>query len=202
MKAIKSLVLIAFLQISFQTLSQNTQSEVSYSVLKATEPFKIDGKLDEEIWSKADRGGGFFQSYPTDNQPAIDSTQFMITYDDQFIYIGIICYDYLEGKPITNTLRRDFNWPRNDNISFYIDPYNDKSNGFTFQVTPDNVQREGLVVLGGDVQDDWDNKWYSAVDKFENGWTVEMAVPFKSIRYNSVPNWNIQFIRNNQKRNE
>lgn len=202
MKAIKNLFLIALLQVSFQTFSQNTQSQVKYSVQKSTVDLSIDGVLDEAIWSKADKGGGFYQSYPTDNLPAIDSTQFMITYDDQFIYIAVLCYDYLAGDPITNTLRRDFNWPRNDNISFYIDPYNDKSNGFTFQVTPDNVQREGLVVLGGDVQDDWDNKWYSGVSKFEHGWSVEMAIPFKSIRYNSVPDWNIQFIRNNQKRNE
>ena len=202
MEIIKCLFLIILLQISYRVLSQNYQSVSSYSVIRSEEGIEVDGVLDEEVWSQAEKGGGFFQSYPSDNLPAIDSTQFMVTYDDQFIYVGIICYDYLEGKPITNTLRRDFVWPRNDNISFYIDPYNDKSNGFTFQVTPDNVQREGLVVLGGNVQDDWDNKWYSGVSKFENGWTAEMAIPFKSIRYNSVPYWNIQLIRNNQKRNE
>ncbi len=162
----------------------------------------MDGVLDEDFWTNAPRGGGFFQSYPNDNVLAKDSTQFMLSYDDHFLYVGIICYDYLKGKPINNTLRRDFSWITNDNISFYVDPYNDKSNGFTFQVTPDNVQREGLVILGGDVQDDWDNKWYSATSKFENGWTAEMAIPFKSIRYNNASDWNIQFIRNNQKGNE
>lgn len=202
MKTTKRLLLTASLLISFFSFSQNIQSAVEYPIVRAMGDIDIDGELDEEIWSKASRGGGFFQSYPTDTEPALDSTQFMVTYDEQFIYVGIICYDYLDGKPITNTLRRDFSWINNDNVSFYIDPYNDKSNGFTFQVTPDNVQREGLVVLGGDVQDDWDNKWYSGVSKFEHGWTAEMAIPFKSIRYNSVPNWNIQLIRNNQKRNE
>ncbi len=184
------------------TFSQNLPIGAEYAIEKTEDAIKIDGVLDEPVWKTLPKGGGFYQLFPTDNQPAQDSTQFMITYNDQFIYVATICYDYLLGKPITNTLKRDFMWIINDNISFYIDPYNDKSNGFTFQVTPDNVQREGLVVLGGEVQDDWDNKWFSEVSKGKNVWYVEMAIPYKSIRYNSVSEWNIQFIRNNQKRNE
>ncbi len=201
MSKINKLHVLLFL-ISLNVLAQNEQGAVSYPIIKSDTPIKMDGVLDEDVWQNASKGGGFFQSYPTDDQPAQDSTQFMIAYDDQFVYVGVICYDYTPGDPITNTLRRDFSWIQNDNVSIYIDPYNDKSNGFTFQVTPDNVQREGLVVLGGDVQDDWDNKWYSGVSKGQNVWYAEMAIPFKSIRYNSVPQWNIQFIRNNQKSNE
>ncbi|MCP4458214.1 MAG: carbohydrate binding family 9 domain-containing protein [Cytophagales bacterium] len=188
--------------LSINLHSQNPQGSTIYEFKKTHNTLIIDGVLDDEVWQDVDRAGGFFQTYPSDDSPAMDSTQFMITYSDEFIYVGIICYDYLPGSPITNTLKRDFSWIRNDNISLYIDPYNDRSNGFTFQVTPDNVQREGLVILGGQVQDDWDNKWYSAVSHEENYWSVEMAIPFKSIRFNSIPEWNIQFIRNNQKRNE
>ena len=195
-------LLFLLLLVSVVSVAQNEQGVSSYTIIKSNSLIKVDGILDEEVWQTAPKGGGFFQTYPTDTQPALDSTQFMVTYDDQFIYVGVICYDYMAGDPITNTLRRDFEWILNDNISFYIDPYNDKSNGFTFQVTPNNVQREGLVVLGGDVQDDWDNKWYSGVSKGKNRWYAEMAIPFKSIRYNSIPEWNIQLIRNNQKRNE
>lgn len=195
--------LVVFICVLLRTAySQNVQDVAGYNITRSNEPITIDGVLDEGVWQTSAKGGGFYQTFPTDNTPALDSTQFMITYDDQFIYVGIICYDYLPGKPITNTLKRDFQWQRNDNISFYIDPYDDKTNGFTFQVTPDNVQREGLVVLGGEVQDDWDNKWYSEVSKGNGVWYVEMAIPYKSIRYNSVPKWNIQFIRNNQRRNE
>jgi hypothetical protein len=194
--------LIIGLALINQTFAQNQPTNISHSIRRATDIIVIDGVLDEESWQNANRGGGFFQSFPTDNTPAIDSTQFMLTYDDVALYVGVICYDYKAGDPITTTLRRDFSWSRNDNISFYIDPYNDKSNGFAFQVTPDNVQREGLVILGGQVQDDWDNKWYSAVTKGENVWYAEMAIPFKSFRYNNTSNWNIQLIRNNQKRNE
>lgn len=198
---VSSLFFLSFFIYHF-SFAQNNPGKVSYEITESENAIVIDGVLDDIVWQKAPKGGGFYQSFPTDDEPAVDSTEFMIAYNDQYIYIAAICYDYLPGKPIANTLNRDFSWIINDNISFYIDPYNDKSNGFTFQVTPDNAQREGLVVLGGDVQDDWDNKWYSAVSKIKNAWTVEMAIPYKSIRYNSVPEWNIQFIRNNQKRNE
>ncbi len=197
-----SKVLFIFFLVSINGFAQNEQGISSHDIIRTQSPIKVDGILDEEAWQVAPKGGGFYQSYPTDNQPALDSTQFMILYDNQFIYVGVICYNHSPGDPITNTLRRDFSWIQNDNISIYIDPYNDKSNGFTFQVTPDNVQREGLVILGGEVQDDWDNKWFSSVSKGKNSWYVEMAIPFKSIRYNNVSQWNIQFIRNNQKSNE
>ena len=187
---------------SYQSFSQNKIGEASYLLQKTHEKITIDGKLNEMIWKKVPKGGGFYQFFPTDSQPAKDSTQFMITYNEDFIYVAIICYDSLPGKPITNSLKRDFIWPSNDNVSFYVDPYDDKSNGFTFQITPYNTQREGLAILGGEIQSDWDNKWWSEVSIEKDRWIVEMAIPFKSFRYNSIKKWNIQFLRNNQKRNE
>lgn len=201
MKISRYLVLFLFIT-HYTSYSQNFAENTSYRIVKAKGAITLDGQVNEEDWLAADVGRNFYQNFPTDTDPAIDSTVFRITYDDKFIYIGVICYDPLEGEPIVTTLRRDFNWSRNDNVGIYIDPYNDRSNGFSFQVTPNNVQREGLVLLDGRVQDDWDNKWYSEVFKGDGFWSVEMAIPFKSIRYNNVPNWNIQVLRNNQKRNE
>lgn len=186
----------------FSIQAQNEPDQVSYS-LKRTDGFiELDGRLDDAIWQTLPKGGGFVQTFPTDDQLAKDSTQFMITYTDNSIVIGIICYDFLDGNYVSTTLRRDFDWGNNDNVSVYIDPYNDKTNGFSFQVTPNNVQREGLVLLGGDVRDDWDNQWYSAVHQGTGFWSAELSIPFKTIRYNNVSQWNIQILRNNLKRNE
>lgn len=197
-----SLFLLLLLSFSFSSFAQNNPGEVSYAVSAADSPIVIDGVLDEEIWKNTPKGGGFYQSFPSDDQLAKDSTQFMISYTDKSIVFGIICYNSLPGKYISTTLKRDFDWSANDNVAVYIDPYNDKTNGFTFQVTPNNVQREGLVLLGGDVKDDWDNKWTSAVYQGEGFWSVEISIPFKSIRFNNVSQWNLQILRNNLKRNE
>lgn len=183
-------------------MAQNRPDQVDYYIEPTDEFVRLDGRLDEAIWQKLPRASGFYQTFPTDNQPAQDSTQFMITYTNKDIIIGVICYDYLDGDYISTTRRRDFDWSNNDNVAIYIDPYNDKTNGFSFQVTPNNVQREGLVLLGGSVKDDWDNKWYSEVYHGQNFWSAEISIPFKTIRYNNSSQWNIQVLRNNLKRNE
>ncbi|MEP0987911.1 DUF5916 domain-containing protein [Ekhidna sp.] len=202
MNRIKRILTLFFLLVSVWSWGQNLPDQVDYFIESTDEFIQLDGKLDEPVWKKLPKAGGFYQTFPTDDQPALDSTQFMITYTDKAIIIGVICYDYLDGDYISTTRRRDFGWSNNDNVGVYLDPYNDKTNGFSFQVTPNNVQREGLVLLGGDVRDDWDNKWFSAVYKGDNFWSVEISIPFKTIRYNNVNQWNLQVLRNNLKRNE
>lgn len=202
MNRIKKTSILFFFLASVYGMAQNRPDEVDYYIESTDEYIQLDGKLDESVWQKLPRGSGFYQTFPTDNQPALDSTQFMITYTDKSILIGVICYDYIDGDYISTTRRRDFDWSSNDNVAIYIDPYNDKTNGFSFQVTPNNVQREGLVLLGGSVRDDWDNKWFSEVYQGDNFWSTEISIPFKTIRYNNVKQWNMQILRNNQKRNE
>src|SRR6185503_18618961 len=96
------------------------------------------------------------------------------------------CYDGLVGKYVVTSLKRDFASSRSDVFSVNIDPYNDQSNGFYFAVSPYVVQLEGLIQNGGSLgfSTDWDNKWYSETRFFNGGYYVEMAIPFKSIRYN------------------
>ena len=182
-------------------ISQNLAESTSYSIQRATQPIVVDGKLDEAVWESLPSGSGFTQNFPSDSTAPYFPTEFKFTYDDQFIYVALICFEG-EGKPISQSLRRDFMWFQNDNAGLYLDPFDDKTNGFTFQVTPYNVQREGLVTLGGEVSDDWDNKWFSATQILEDRWVAEMAIPFKSIRYNSIPAWGLQLIRNNRRQNE
>ncbi|WP_420315933.1 DUF5916 domain-containing protein [Ekhidna sp.] len=202
MNRTKSTFILIFLLACVRGVSQNLPDQVEYNIQATDELIRLDGRLDERIWQILPKAGGFYQTFPSDDKPALDSTQFMITYTDKAIIIGVICYDYLDGDYISTTRRRDFGWSNNDNVAIYIDPYNDKTNGFSFQVTPNNVQREGLVLLGGDVRDDWDNKWFSAVYQEKDFWSVEISIPFKTIRYNNVDQWNIQVLRNNLKQNE
>ena len=181
---------------------QNKPNETSIKINRAVDPIAIDGKLTEKTWQIANRGGTFSQIFPTDSLPPADTSYFMLSYDDEFIYVALVQYDGEDQNYISQSLRRDFSWSNNDNISIYLDPFNDKTNGFAFQITPYNVQREGLVTIGGEVSDDWDNKWYSATSIKEGYWIAELAIPFKSIRYNSTPTWRMQVLRNNLKKNE
>lgn len=180
--------------------AQNIPGEATISISAAIDPVSLDGVLDEASWQAADVATDFYQNFPVDDQPATSTVEVRTTFDQKFLYFGIICYDPTGGPYIVESLKRDFNWPATENISIYIDPFDDKTNGFTFALSPYNVQREGLISSGVDISDNWDNKWYSEVIISEHQWVAEIAIPFKTLRYKeNLTNWNIQFIRNDLK---
>ena len=128
-----------------------------------------------------------------------------VTFDDQYLYVSFVCMDY-NTPDLINSLRRDFDYPLNDNVGVNIGPYNDGLNGFFFAVTPAGVQREGIISGGGAGTDAfnsfWDNKWYSIVVRYDDRWIAEFAIPWKSFRYKDGLNeWNILFDRSDKKRN-
>jgi hypothetical protein len=183
--------------------SQNPRG-TAYHAARAVDNIYLDGKLTEQSWKRAQRGEGFFMSKPYDSVPPSNNTYFYITFDDNFLYIAFECEDD-GGEPVVQSLRRDFEFRFNDNVGFYFDPYNDYTNGFYFNITPYGVQREGLMANGGaspeDFSEFWDNKWYSAVERDTHRWIAELAIPFKSIRYNRSE-WNFNVLRNDLERNQ
>lgn len=174
-------------------------------IRKATGKIKLDGELDEPDWQTATKAERFFQQFPFDSAFAVDRTVARATFDDTYLYISAVCYDELDGEYIVASLKRDFSINNTDAFAVFIDPFNDKLNGFSFAVSPLGVQREGLVQDGGGfgVTTSWDNRWFSEVKRFGDRWQVEMAIPFKTLRYNQDQReWRINFARQDYKRNE
>lgn len=184
--------------------SQN-QPGTEYHIKKAKGEIVLDGIIDEEDWKRAQVADNWFLNFPVDTAKADFQTEARVTFNDEFLYVSFICEDD-ESPDLINSLRRDFDYPLNDNVGFVIGPYNDFLNGFFFVVTPAGVQMEGIVTGGGASDDSynvfWDNKWYSKVIREPNRWAVEMAIPFKSFRYkDGLREWNIAFDRQDKKRN-
>ncbi len=175
-----------------------------HQVARAADKIQLDGELLEQAWKNATVGDGFFMSKPYDSVPPLNKTTFRITFDEQFLYVAFECQDD-GGAPIVQSLRRDFDFQGNDNVGIYIEPYNDYTNGFYFNITPYNVQREGLMVNGGGSFEDYssflDNKWYSFVKRYDGYWIAELAIPLKSIRYNAQE-WHFNVLRNDVERNQ
>jgi hypothetical protein len=185
--------------------SQVKTAVPSIAIHKTTDKITIDGELTETAWTLAERIDGFKQMFPSDTSFAKTQTLVRVCYDDNYLYVSAICYDELNGKNIVQSLKRDFSYPVNDAFAVYIDCLNDQTNGFSFGVNPLGVQREGLISNGGGqgVTTIWDNKWTSEVKIGAGSWVVEMAIPFKSLRFKSgVATWRINFSRNDLKRNE
>lgn len=181
-----------------------SQESYALSIRKSPSPIRLDGLLDEEAWQQANVAKDFFQNFPFDTSFSVMKTEAMVCFDDQFLYIGAKVYQKREDY-IVSSLKRDFEGGTSDEFNVNIDPFNDKLNGFHFAVSPYNVQREGLIDNGANVNSDWDNKWYSQVSNGDDFWTLEMAIPFKTLRYknNSAGNtWRINFMRVALKENE
>lgn len=177
----------------------------SLKIQKTSEEIEIDGVLKEAVWAKCAIATDFVQSFPSDTSFALTKTEVKVTYDDEYLYIAAICYDELEGDYVIQSLKRDFSYPISDAFAVFIDPFNDKTNGFSFAVNPLGVQREGLLQNGGGfgVTTIWDNKWFSAVKIEDKKWVVEMKIPFKTLRFKEgIETWGINFSRNDLKRNE
>ena len=177
----------------------------SLHIKKATGEITLDGKLDEPDWQVADVAKDWFTNYPVDTVLAPFQTEARVTFDDQFFYVSFVCYDD-DTPDLINSLRRDFEYPLNDNVGVNLGTFNDGLNGFFFNVTPAGVQRDGTISgggVGGEAFNPiWDNKWYSKVVRYPDRWIGEAAIPWKSFRYKSgVKEWNIAFDRSDKKRN-
>jgi hypothetical protein len=163
----------------------------------------IDGRLEEEVWSKAERTTSFHRITPIDTGYARAQTEVSIAYDDEFIYMGIVCHDPMPGKRPAESYRRDWNFGSNDNFFAAIDTYNDQTNGFAFGVNCVGGQWDGIQSDGGKVENNWDGKWYSAVQGYEDSWVAEFKIPFRTIRYREGDaEWGINFSRLDLKTNE
>lgn len=165
----------------------------------------IDGIIEEETWLKAEKAGDFWQNFPYDTSLAEVKTEVMVAYDKDNLYIAAICYDSIPHKYVIQSLKRDFSYPISDAFVATIDPFSDQQNGFSFGMNPYGVQREGLVSNGGGqgVTTIWDNKWYGETKRYKNKWTIEMQIPFKSIRFKDhLKQWRINFSRNDLNLNE
>ncbi len=193
------------LLLGFFSIPAQEPATLSLNIKKATDRIRLDGVLTEQSWRDADVAANFFQNFPADTSFAETKTEVRMTFDNDFIYIGAICYDDIEGDYVIQSLKRDFSYPISDAFAVFIDPFYDKQNGFSFAVNPLGVQREGLLQGGGGfgVTTSWDNKWFVEVTRQTGKWIVEMAIPFKTIRYSEDQAvWGINFGRNDLKRNE
>jgi len=166
----------------------------------------LDGHLDDMAWKNVPVAKDFQMKYPVDNSPANSETEVRIFYTEKALYIGAICRDTSHGNYIVQSLKRDFCFEENDAFSVILDPFGDAVSGYSFTVNPYGAQSDGIVDLGGlkGVTKNWDTVWNAEVfrNKSENWWSLEIEIPFNSLRFNKSQSWRINFARNDLRRNE
>lgn len=197
------LILISISGILYAQSEPVNRAAYRLTAIQTDQVIKIDGLLDEEIWSEAETTTPFFRITPIDTGYARAQTEVMVSYDEEFIYMGITCYDPTPGKRPAESYRRDWSFNKNDNFFAAIDTYNDQTNGFAFGVNAVGAQWDGMQSDGGSVSLEWDGKWYSAVKNYKDKWVAEFKIPFRTIRYHEGDTeWGINFSRLDLKTNE
>lgn len=181
---------------SFVALAQKKNAAYRYHIKRAPSPIKIDGLLDEAGWQSADTAADFYLVLPMDTSFAHVKTVVRMAYDNDNFYVSAVCYTPNKGYMV-ESLKRDFNFTKNDNFIFFMDPFDARTDGFSFGANAAGAQWDGTMYEGGKVDLSWDNKWYSTVKNYPDKWVFEAAIPFKSIRYKKgIREWGINFSRN------
>ncbi len=159
--------------------------------IKAQGMIKVDGKLDDPAWQQAKVAKDFVTTSPTFGNTAFQPTEVKILYDDQAIYVGAYLYDSQPDSILREMGERDQTRSVNaDYFAIGFDTYNDDQNAFIFYVTAANVQAD--IRFSNEGQDDsWNAVWFSKVNIVEDGWIVEMAIPYASLRFpeKEVQDW-------------
>lgn len=193
-KTVPPLLLITL--ITFSVIAQKKNAQYQYHLHKTLSEVKVDGSEDDLAWKASEVATDFYMVLPMDTSYAKVKTEVRMTYDDKHLYLLATCFHSLPGPYMVESLRRDFNFGKNDNFLLFIDPFDDQTNGFSFGGNAAGAQWDGTMYEGGKVDLSWDNKWLSEVKTYEDRWVFEAAIPFRSIRYKKgIKEWGINFSR-------
>ena len=191
---------------------------------------KLDGLVDEDLWSEIEPATGFVQQNPDEGAPSTERTEIRIGFDDSNLYFGIICFDSQPENIVVTQNRRDGSLIDTDSIQILIDTYNDGQNAFVFGTSPTGIEFDAQVTKAGQTRGtgggparaggaggggaqragaaafnlNWDAVWKVRSQVTDRGWESEIAIPFRTLRYRpgAGQTWGLNLSRNLRRRNE
>jgi len=205
--AIKRLFFVPLMVVMFLYGFSQTRS---MPAVKTDRPPKIDGALDDAAWQTAPVATDFIQNFPKPGELATVKTEVRILYDNSSIYIGVLLYDDPHFIRKQLTARDEEQQSDVDYFSIFFDTYNDNQNGFQFLVTSANVQTDAKLSpsFSGEFNEfgdkTWDAVWESQTKMTDKGWSLEIRIPYFSLRFSKkdVQDWGIQLMRFTRRNNE
>jgi hypothetical protein len=201
----------------------------SVRAMKTPEAPLVDGLVTEEFWSAIAPAGGFIQRNPDEAQPATERTEVRFAFDEDNLYIGIICFDSQPNEIVLTQNRRDGELENTDSVQILLDTFGDRQMGVIFGTTPTGIEFDAQVSKAGQSRGDggpprsgggggggaqqggaasmnlnWDAVWSVQSQITERGWESEMSIPFSTLRYQPGEDlsWGMNIVRNLRRRNE
>src|SRR5687767_2712991 len=185
----------------------------------------IDGRVNDSVWQSVTPYSTFIQQDPIEGAPASEKTEVRVIVGKGTVYVGIIAFDSDPSKIIVSQARRDASLNETDSVVMVFDTFNDNQNAFVFGTNPLGIEYDGQVAregqssgvsLGGGTaagtqrggisafNPNWDGDWTVRSQITERGWEAELAIPLKTLRYQTGDNqtWGFNVVRNIRHKNE
>ncbi len=184
-------------------MTRTSDGRVSVHVSRISERITLDGTLSEAVYSRVEPFAGFVQQEPNEGAPATEKTEAWIFFDDENIYVAARLYESEPTRRVMSDMRRDAqNMYNNDHLAVIFDTFNDHRNGFGF-----STNRIGglfdFSATNEQPSSNWNALWMSKAQDFDGGWTVEIRIPFRSIRFaEGAATWGVNMRRMVRWKNE
>jgi len=158
-------------------------------------PPVIDGKLDDQVWNLAPESSAFRQKIPHDGASPSETTTVRVLYDDVAVYVAFDCPQ--THAPITQRLTRRDRYAEADSVSVSLGTLGDHKSAFQFSVNAAGVLYDGIRFNDTDSSQDWDGNWDAATHVTDHGWTAELRIPLRILRFPTRPeqSWDFQASR-------
>ncbi|MYG76176.1 MAG: carbohydrate binding family 9 domain-containing protein, partial [Acidobacteria bacterium] len=188
-----------------EAVSRDADGRVTLRAFRLAEPLTVDGVLDDPVYDQVPAADGFLQQEPTEGAPISESTRVWVLYDAENLYIAADLEEHRPELLRANEMRRDHrNIGWGDSFSVILDTFYDRRNGFLFHTNAVGALYDAQVSDERNTNADWNTVWWVSTERLEHGWTMEMRIPFRSLRYaaGGAQLWGINFRRLIKHRNE
>jgi hypothetical protein len=187
-------------------ITRDASGRATVRAVRVTTPLRIDGALDEALYTSVPPISDFIQQEPREGEPASEKTEMWVAFDDRNVYVAFRCWETEPDRLVANEMRRDGPnmWQGNDIVAVSFDTFYDRRNSFNFVMNALGARDDGQVTNERQWNGDWNTVWEVRARRFEGGWTVEAAIPFKSLRYQPgrAQIWGFNAFRTNRWKNE
>lgn len=177
--------------------------------LQENDHINMDGRLDEPAWERAEPAADFRQSDPQNGEPATERSEIRILYGRDNLYIGAEFFDSEPQGMLGNQMVRDGFLASDDRFMWVLDPFNDQRSGYFFEINPGGAMGDSQLVpaqggsFGMGQNRAWDGIWLARVRRHDEGWTVEVEIPFRTLNFDpNAEAWGANFQRTVRRKNE
>lgn len=197
------LVLASLLFWQLSPAQESLSQEKHFQIARFDAEPVIDGRIGEAEWAGASRVDDLHQVKPVEFAAPSERTVWYLAHDDKALYVAARAYDRTPEEISAQKLRQGSTLDSDDIMSVLIDPFNNKRSGYLFTLNPNGVRAEAIYSIPTRPSDEWDGIWRGASMITEDGWSMEMAIPFNTITFDTAnETWGINFSRNIRRRAE